>query len=134
MPALNSTATVSLQYTPPGSAANSGNVSYVVTASCQAQCVGQIDVSTSAAPGSTIEIPFGSVGDAKMIVLKNLGANEYGVRLNGSVTNTFSLVPNGEFVFAGSTIPSDTSISSLTVVVLSTPSSVDYLQYFVYGD
>ncbi len=134
MPALNSTVTVALQYTPPGSPANSGNVSYAVTATCQAQNVGQIDISTSASPGDTVSIPFGSVQDAKVLVIKNLGSNEYGIRINGAGSNTFSLVPNGEFVIAGSTIPSDTSVTSLSIAVLSTPSSTDYLQYFVYGD
>lgn len=134
MPNLNATATISLQYTPPGGAVNSGLLSYAVTATCAAQNVGQIDVVNTASPGDEIEIPFGSVGDAKIFVLKNLSSNDYGVKLNGSASVNFSVAANGEFAYAVNAVPGADTLTGVTLVVSSTPTNTDFLQYFVFGD
>lgn len=134
MPTYNATATVNLQYTPPGSATNSGILSYTVTANCAAQNVGQIDVTTAATVGDTISIPFGSISDAKVFVLKNLGANSYGIRINGSVAPIVDIAPNGQFTYSVSTIPGANSLTDVTLEVLSVPTATEYLQYFVFGD
>jgi hypothetical protein len=132
MPLLNATVTIGLQYTPPGGVQNSATVSFPITASCAAQNVGQIDVNSTVSALDEIEIPFGSVSDAKIIVVKNLGANEYGIKISGS--SVFRLPPGGEWMYGGTAAPSAETVSSCTVVVIDVPTSTEYLQYFVFGD
>lgn len=132
MPNLNATNTLNLQYTPPGSAVNSGLLSYTVTASCAAQNVGQIDITSSANPSDVIDIPFGSVGESKIFAVKNLGANEYGLKLNGTLV--MNLAPGAQFVHAANVAPNSNPLTGASIVVLNTPSSTDYVQYFVFGD
>ncbi|MGH9917992.1 MAG: hypothetical protein ACRD6W_03835, partial [Nitrososphaerales archaeon] len=77
------TATLALQYTPPNAAVNSGNVMYPVAASYNAQNVGQFDIlSTEVAP-LTNSIPFGSVTQCLMLVVKNGQATDIGLKING---------------------------------------------------
>jgi hypothetical protein len=79
------TATLSLQYTPPNAAANSGNVLYPVVANYNAQNVGQFDIlSTETAPVVN-NVPFGSVTQCLMLVVKNGQATDIGVQINGGV-------------------------------------------------
>ena len=134
MPTLNSTVTLGLTYSPPGAPVNSGAVSYSVTATSRAQSVGQIDIDSSASGGNQFEIPFGSISDVKMAVVKNTSSNPYLLVVNG--TPTFRLPAGGEFVFAASTASSVDGITSLEVEVITVPSAgtYDYVQYFVYGD
>lgn len=79
------TATLSLQYTPPNAAANSGNVLYPVVANYNAQNVGQFDLMSTEAPPITNPIPFGSVTQCLMLIIKNGQATDIGVKLNGGV-------------------------------------------------
>ncbi len=132
MPTLNSTVTLGIQYTPPGGATNSGTVSYSVTASSRAQSVGQIDVTSGDAVGTPFEIPFGSISDVKMAIIKNTSSNPYLLDINGA--DVMQIPAGGEFIYAASTAATSDAIESLTVKVVSVPSSYDYIQYFVYGD
>lgn len=79
------TATLALQWTPPNAAANSGNVLYPVVSNYNAQNVGQFDLlSTETAPVVN-PVPFGSVTQCLMLVVKNGQATDIGVQLNGGV-------------------------------------------------
>jgi hypothetical protein len=79
------TATISLQYTPPNAATNSGNVLYPVAASYNAQNVGQFDIlSTETAPLTNV-VPFGSVSQCLLFAIKNGQATDIGVKINGGV-------------------------------------------------
>ena len=84
---MSSTATVSLslQYTPPSAAANSGNVSFQTQTSHNAQNVGNIDVNPADPTLTEFPVPFGAVGQAKVLVIKNLMTSDIGVRINGGV-------------------------------------------------
>lgn len=134
MAATNATVTLGIQYTPPSAPANSGNVSYQVAASCQAQNVGQIDINPSDAPGTLFSLPFGSVGAAKVIVVKNRGIQEYGVRINGSPTDSFRLSAGAEFAFAASSIPTLGQLNSIDIAVITSPAQTEYCEYFIFGD
>jgi hypothetical protein len=134
MAATIATVTLSIQYTPPSAPANSGNVSYQVSANCQAQNVGQIDINPSDAPATLFVIPFGSIGAAKIFVLKNKGTVDIGVRLNGAVTDTFRLAPGGEWAYAMSAAPTAGTLTGVTVAVITSPAQVEYTEYMAFGD
>lgn len=79
------TSNTSLQWTPPNAAPNSGNVLYSVVANYNAQNVGQIDILPTQTPPLPFSIPFGSVTQCLMLVIKNSQATDIGVLLNGGV-------------------------------------------------
>ena len=81
----SATVTTTLQYTPPNSPANSGSVSYPVVANYDAMNVGQFDIlSTSSAPVTNV-VPFGSVTQCLVLILKNNQASDIGIKINGGV-------------------------------------------------
>jgi len=85
MTSSTATLTTSLQYTPPNAATNSGNVLYPVVASYNAQSVGQFDIqSTQSAPVINV-VPFGSVTQCLMLMVKNNQATDIGIKINGGV-------------------------------------------------
>jgi hypothetical protein len=112
------TATLSLQWTPPNAAPNSGNVLYPVVANYNAQNVGQFDILSTETPALTNNIPFGSVTQCLMLVIKNGQATDIGIKINGGVqlagvtasitflagTNTISGLNNMTSAMVGQTI------------------------------
>jgi hypothetical protein len=79
------TATLSIQYTPPNAATNSGSVLYPVVANYNAQNVGQFDLlSTETAP-IVNPVPFGSVSQCLMLIIKNGQATDIGIQINNGV-------------------------------------------------
>jgi len=79
----NATAQLGIQYTPPNAATNSGNVAYMVTSPYNAQNVGQFDILSSEVAPITNSIPFGSVSQCLMLIIKNGQATDIGLRING---------------------------------------------------
>lgn len=132
--ASTATATLTLQWTPPSAAVNSGNVTFSLSANHNAQNVGQIDINPADAPPTTFVIPFGSVGKAKIAVLKNLMSSEISVRLNGAVTDTFVLPANGEFVYAASSTPSTVPLTAISIITSAAPAAVEQINYWILGD
>lgn len=128
------TATLSLQYTPPSAPTNSGNAVFSLSASFNAQNVGQIDVNPSDTAPTTFPIPFGSVSKAKILVIKNLGTTDIGVRLNGSPSDNFQISAQGELAYVCQTAPATTPITSASIVTTASPPAVETIQYWVFGD
>ena len=79
------TATLALQWTPPNAATNSGSVMYPVVSNYNAQNVGQFDIMSSQTAPVTNAIPFGSVTQCLMLIIKNGQATDIGVKFNGGV-------------------------------------------------
>jgi hypothetical protein len=79
------TATLSIQYTPPNAAVNSGSVLYPVAANYNAQNVGQFDILNTEPLPVNNPVPFGSVTQCLMLVIKNGQATDIGVKINGGV-------------------------------------------------
>lgn len=134
MAATNVTVNLSDTYTPPGAPANSGTATYQVIATCAAQNVGQIDINPSDAPATVIGIPFGSVGSLKVLILKNLGTVDVGVRLNAAVADNFRLPPGGELVWAAPVAAGGTQITAVNISVITSPMSAEFIQYQCHGD
>ena len=130
----SASATLSLQYTPPSAPANSGSAVFQLTASFNAQNVGQIDVNPVDLPAAIFVIPFGSVAKAKILVIKNLLSADVGVRLNGAVADTFQLSTQGEFAYICQTAPTTTPVISASIVLTASPLAIETLQYWVFGD
>jgi hypothetical protein len=79
------TATLAIQYTPPNAAPNSGSVCYPVVANYNAQNVGQFDIMSSETAPLTNNIPFGSVTQCLVLIIKNGQATDIGIKINGGV-------------------------------------------------
>jgi len=132
--ASQASATVSLQFTPPSAPTGSGTAVFQVTANHNAQNVGQIDVNPADVPATVFPIPFGSVAKAKILVIKNLGTSDVGVRINGAVADTFQLAAGGELCYVCATFPATTPITAVSVVTTASPPVVEAVQYWVFGD
>jgi hypothetical protein len=131
----NASTTFNLQYTPPSAPAGSGTAVFVLPVTFNAQCVGQIDLQPIITPPDVISIPFGGVAKAKLLIIKNLMSNDIGVRLNGSVTDSFDLCTMGEFIYISPTNPLASPITAAVVVALIAPlATVESIQYWVFGD
>lgn len=130
----NATVSASLQWTPPSAPVNSGNAKFDVVAGVNAQNVGQIDVNTSVTPGTAFPVPFGSIEAAKVLVIKNMMSSEIGVRLNGAEVDTFRVPAGGFMMYAAPQAPGASPISSAQIVTTASPSQVQQVDFFVYGD
>lgn len=128
------TATLNLQYTPPGAPANSGVAALPVQGTYNAGQSGTIDVPTTVTIGDIIAVPFGSVQAAKLVVLKNNLSAELSVKLNGSSAVNFNIPPGGEFMYSIPTTPGASPFASLSVVLTAVPTLVERILYFVFGD
>lgn len=125
---------LTVQYTPPSAPANSGNITYQVSASCQAQNVGQIDINPSDTPSTVIPIPFGTVNSAKVLVIKNKGSVDVGVRLNGALADNFKISANGEMAYVVPAAPTATPVTSASIVIITAPTQIEYVEYMTFGD
>ena len=130
----NVTVTTNLQWTPPSAPVNSGNASMSVVASINAQNVGSIDVQTTDTSPTTFAIPFGSISAAKVLLIKNMMSSDISVRLNGDNADTFRIPSGGAIHYAAPATPGSVPISSVTVITTVTPTQVETIHYFVFGD
>jgi len=104
------TATLAIQYTPPNAAVNSGNVLYPIVANYNAQSVGQFDIMSSETAPLTNTIPFGSVTQCLMLIIKNGQATDIGVKINGGV----NLAGNAASITFAAGINTITGLSGMT--------------------
>jgi hypothetical protein len=134
MAADNFTATLNLQYTPPGAPANSGVAALPVQGTYNAGQSGTIDVPTTAQVGDSFAVPFGSVQAAKLVVLKNNLSSEIAVKVNGASAVSFNIPPGGEFMFSIPTAPGANPFAALSFALTAAPTLVERISYFVFGD
>lgn len=127
--------TGTLQWTPPAAPANSGQSSFTVQASYNAHNVGTLDIPSGTAPATEISIPFGQVNQAKFMVVKNLMTTDVDLKLNGSA-DLVTLPPQGQHMFICPVDPTDgvNPLTEASVTVLASPTSVQSVQFWVYGD
>jgi hypothetical protein len=134
MPAALVTIGLSVQWTPPNAAVNSGNSSFQVQGPYNAQQVGQIDVQTTDIPGTIFPVQFGSISKAKVVIIKNMMSSEIGIRLNGAIANNFNLPSGGEVVYASPTGPAAVPLTAIDVVTTASPTATEQINTFVFGD
>ncbi len=134
MAADNFTATLNLQYTPPGAPANSGVAALAVGGTYNAGQAGTIDVPTTAAVGDSFSIPFGSVQAAKLLVFRNSLSSEIAVKLNGSGSANFNIPPGGELAYAVPTAPGANPMASASFTITAVGLVVERVQYWCFGD
>jgi hypothetical protein len=140
------TATLAIQYTPPNAATNSGSVLYPVQANYNAQNVGQFDIMSSETAPLTNPIPFGSVTQCLMLIIKNGQATDIGIKINGGIqlagtaasiafasgVNTISGLSGMTAAMVGTTItiagaatPANNGVFTITTVVNSSTVTVN---------
>jgi hypothetical protein len=130
--ASTATVTVSITYTPPSAPANSGTVSLSVPVSCDAQNVGQIDIPASTAPSTALNIPFGSVNSARIILVKNLTSQELVLKMNGSLAIS-NIAANGELCYVCPIDPLAVPLSSVSLTTTAAFLGPESIQYWVFG-
>jgi hypothetical protein len=128
------TATLNLQYTPPGAPANSGVAALAVGGTYNAGQSGTIDVTTGSTVGQVIPIPFGSVVAGKLVVIRNNLSAEIGVRLNGAVANNFNVPPGGMLAYAAPTAPGAVPLTRVDIVLTAVPVVTERTVYWTLGD
>ena len=93
-----------------------------------------MDVEILDPPGTIMDIPFGSIEEAKVLFIKNMTSADIGVRLNGSVADIFSLATGAEFAYISPAVPTLTPLASAQIVTTASPSVKEQILVFVYGD
>lgn len=125
---------MTLQYTPPSAAANSGLATLAFTGTENAQSVGRLDVPNGTIIGTVLPIPFGAVGSAKVCVVQNLMSTAVGVRLNGAVADEFELGPGQAFALIGGVPGSTLPLTQVDVVTTADPAATEFINFWVMGD
>lgn len=125
---------VGVQWTPPGAALNSGNASYNLSSSYNAQNVGEVDVPGATAPATVIPIPFGQVQSCKLLLIKNMMSNDIGIRINGAVADNFQVATGTIAFIAMPQSPVMNPVASLDFVTTATPGGTETVAFFVFGD
>jgi len=123
-----------IQWTPPGASANSGNSTLTTQGTENAQSVGKLDIPPGTTISTVFPIPFGTVDAAKVCVVQNQMSSEVGVRLNGHVTDDFTLGPGQRFCIDGATAGSTTPLTSVDIVTTVDPATTEQINYWVFGD
>ena len=134
MSADNFTATLNLQYTPPGAPVNSGVAALAIGGTYQAGQAGSIVVPPGTTVATVIPVPFGSVSKAKLFVVKNGLSADLGVRLKGAVTNTFNLPPGGIFSYEAPVAPAAIPLTQVDLVTTVDPTVTERTLYWAFGD
>lgn len=130
--ASTATVTISITYTPPSAPTNSGTVNLSVPVLHDAQNVGRIDIPASTAIATAIDIPFGSVNSARVVLVKNLTSQELILKLNGSLAIS-NITANGEFCYVCPTDPLATPLSSASLTTTAAFLSPESIEYWVFG-
>lgn len=125
---------LSLQYTPPGSAANSGVSNLAVTGTYEAGQAGSIDIPNGTVVGTEFAVPFGSVAVPKLLMIKNNMTSEVGVRLNGAVADDFKVPAGGVLCYAVPTGPTVDPISALSIATTVDPTNTERANFWLFGD
>lgn len=128
------TLALSLTYTPPGGAANSGKVSASAGPTYTPQCASTIDVPPSTATGATFAVDFGTVAEAQILLVKNGLPQDLNVFFNGATAGACPL-PAGGFIAVGATAAAGAQLSSVDLVTtaLSATAATGAIETHVFG-
>ncbi len=101
------------------------------------QSVGTIDIPIAAAANTVFAIPFGGVGSADVLFIRNRGNQDLGVRLNGipaSPAVLYQIPPNGFLLLFNPVVPGGSPLTSAVVeTVAIQASAVGQVDYYVFG-
>jgi hypothetical protein len=125
-----------IQYTPPSAPINSGQSSISITTTYNEMNVGAVCVQTNTTIGTVIPIPFGTVTSAKFLILKNTSPDDIDVAINGSTTVNFTLPAISALQYVCTTNPTIGThpITSISLTTLATPTTIDRIEFWVFGD
>jgi len=107
--------------------------SFSVSCPFQAQNSGTLDVPDLESSATAHAIPFGSIAQAALIVVRNRSGQECIVKVNGSLA--LYNVPDGGLVVLGSaTLPASTPLASFSLTTTGAQAGAGYIDYWVFGD
>jgi hypothetical protein len=120
-----------LSYTPAGGGVTSPSLS--VTTPYDAQVVGTIDIPDATAADTAIPIPFGSIGEAKALLVKNNNTLDIGIRLNGAVANSHRLTPGGTMLIQNPIVATAGPLTSASIVTSALQVDDGSVDFGVWG-
>lgn len=129
--------TANLVYTPPGGAVGSASAPLSVSAPYTAESIGIMDIPDATPSGTEFLIPFGTIGEATFLAIKNTNNQDMGVRLNTAVgvADEYQLPSGGVLIIDHPALAAGNPLSSAAVVTtVALQSGVGTIQYFVFGD
>jgi len=128
------TVNMTLQWTPPSAAANSGLATLASTGTENAQSVGRLDIPNGTVVGTVFGVPFGTVGEAKVCIVLNQMTSPIGIRLNGALADDFELGPGQTFALFGGVPGTATPLTQVDIVTTADPATTQYVNHWVMGD
>ena len=132
----SSTLTATLTYTPP-LATSTTSVSLNVTETYAPMNVGTIDIPIGTLANIPFAVPFGSIGTADVLVIKNRNNQDMGVRLNTVPPGPFviyQIPPNGMLMINHPTASGGTPLTSADVdTTVVQAGQIGYCDYYVLG-
>lgn len=131
-----STVVTNLTYTPP-LATTQQQVPFSNAENYVPSSVGVLDIPIGTAANTAISVPFGTISVADVVVVKNNGNQDLGVRINGVPTSPavlYQIPPGGVLAITHPVVPGGGAITSLaldtTVIQATVVGTVDY---YVFG-
>jgi len=133
------TLAATLTYTPPGGVANSGVEALGLTPTYNVMNAATLDVPGLTAASTSFSVPFGSISEPKMIVIKNKVGQALRLWLNNPPVDTTIDIPiNGEFILGAPLALVAPATGFVTDIALATTdtqgASAGYIETFVFGD
>lgn len=126
--------TLGILWTPPFATPNSGNSSFNLSAQYNAQNVGNIDVPGGTSATTPIPIPFGTVSQCRVLIIKNMMSSDIGIRFNGAVADNFQIAPGAMVSIFQPQSPVANNLASASIVTTAVPGTTETVSFWVFGD
>jgi hypothetical protein len=126
-------ARLTLSYPAPGGG-TSGPQAISVLAPFQPSGAGRLDIPAGTLTGVVFAVPFGTITNAVLAMIRNESDRPVQLRINGSANLVELPATDGLFVYGGSTVPGSTPLTALAVVTDGTHTNAGRVSYWVFGD
>lgn len=125
---MNASINAALKYIAPGNSAATTNL--VATVAYVGSSTGFLDIPEGTLDGVEFAVPFGTVGEPKVIALQNNTALDKEISINGS-EDVWTLGPGDLMILGG---PVALGITSIDVIETDTAGADGNVSYVVLGD
>jgi hypothetical protein len=131
-----STVVTNLTYVPP-LATTQQQVPFSNAENYVPHSVGVLDIPVGVAANTAIAVPFGTVSVADVVIIKNNGNQDLGLRINGIPTSPailYQMPPGGVFAVTHPTAPGSGAITSVELDTTVTQATVvGTVDFYVFG-
>lgn len=108
----------------------------IVGCAYQAQTHGTVDIPDTTVTDTTYDIPFGTVAEATMVMVKNGTGQDLWLKWNSAnIESHRQFLPNGGVaLIAMPALPGDYKTTAVSVTTTATQSGAGVVAYHVFGD